>query len=74
MLLVLFRDRIGGWDNSCILALWNKTDKLSSVSPLGGYLYGEDKKFYKTLASWMETKASMELSCSNMVHRIGMFD
>ena len=69
MLLVLFRDCIGGWDNSCILALWNKTDKLCSVSPLGEYLWGR-QKFYKTIASLMETKASMALSCRNMAELV----
>ena len=45
-LAVLVRDCIGGWANSCILALWNKTDKLYSVSPIEGYLWGR-QKFYK---------------------------
>ena len=69
ILVVLIWDCIVGWDNSCFLALWNKTNKLSSVSPLGGYLWG-GQKFYKTLVSLMETLASMEMSCSNMVELV----
>ena len=59
------------WDG-IILAFLHCGIRLTNcllLSPLREYLRGK-QKFYKTLVSLMETKASMALSCSSMVELV----